>query len=157
MPVSFHPRRPSEVRADQSAARRRPPSLVLRRNTNAMLVAVFPAIITALAVYVGLVYVDKIARRVVDASAQEDAKVQDVRGVDGVVELVPVLEQTPPPSPESVVEQHRLARDQQAQGARVPPPVLMPQLETPAMELPRLRLEPLPAPALPDATLPPAP
>lgn len=157
MPVSLHPRHPAEIAAAQTNAAKRRPSLVLKRGPNPLLIA-FPAILTAAAVYVGLVYVHKITNRISEqpAGVEGDANQWFVRDVDTIPMVPPVLEQTPPPSPEFVREEylrtHRPRTAPAAQSAGVP--VLIPELEQSGIPLHAIPLAPMETSDLPAVGFP---
>jgi hypothetical protein len=158
VPVSLRPRHPADLAAEQAERLKRRPSLTLRRGPNLALVAM-PAILTALAVYVLLFYANRVAQRFTGATgAPSESRKAVVRAVDGVVPLPLVLEQPPPPSPESVVEEFERQRAEMLSRENRPPgpgvPVLVPELESAEVPPVNLPLPPLEAPALPAGTSP---
>ena len=121
------------------------------------MVTVLPAIITALAVYVGLVYVDKIARRVTSAFDNGGQAEHYIREVDGVVDHVPIIERPPPPSPEALIEARARVREAAESAVRPALPVLIPELEPEKIPLRRIPIQPLEAPPVPISGTPATP
>ncbi len=161
MAVSLRPRHPADIREERAERLKQRPSILARRGPSPLL-TVLPAILTAVAVYAGLVYFDRIARRLAGEWAAEAApsEERDLRDIDGVAPTPTFLETPPPPSPESVVEAQSRARASAGNFTPPAPPVLLPELEPEPVAPGRdsivlegvpagLRFEALQAPTLP--------
>jgi len=153
--VSLHPRHPSQIREENKFRRRDRPS-ILGNNTRLQFVVVVPAIVTALAIYLALFFVNRVLHRFADeqgwgAGAADGSGESEVliREVEGVSTEPLVIEQAPPPSPERVVEElYRERNEAQRAALAVEKPVLMPVLEPEPLPLEPIGLRPLPMPAV---------
>lgn len=108
-----------------------------------------PAILTAAAVYVSLVYASKLTITFFETEETDQLVRMDI----GVTKKKPVLEQEPPPSPESIAAAFATTENEQDKNTRVPQIILEPELEpdenapdTDRLSIRQIDLGPLPNP-----------